>query len=203
MADEKFQKHRFITYLSIGLTLFVCWAGVNYYSIHQESLSTQQNVEMIVEEVDAIEVEQYQMMEEQLVIIEDIQETERISRKSAVRHSSPVGGFLMTVKPPTNVVHSASAPPPTPIEIDTSTERLVELGDKIAEREAIKEELLAELEEETMTLGESFKAMRHITKMDVKNPLVNLLILPLIGWVGKKTIDFGFKRLEEKYHHEA
>jgi hypothetical protein len=200
MSDVKFKKHKFISYLTIGLTLFVCWAGVNYYSIHQESVSTQQNVEMIAEEVDAIEVEQYQMMEEQLVIIEDIQETERISRKSAVRPSSPVGGFLMTVKPPTNVVHSASAPPP---EIDTSTDRLVELGDKIAEREAIKEELLAELEAETMTLGESFKAMRHITKMDVKNPLVNLLILPLIGWVGKKTIDFGFKRLEEKYHHEA
>ena len=68
MADLKFKKHKFISYLTIGLTLFVCWAGVNYYSIHQESLSTQQNVEMIVEEVVAIEVEQYQMMEELFII---------------------------------------------------------------------------------------------------------------------------------------
>ena len=195
MSDVKFKKHKFISYLTIGLTLFVCWAGINYYSISQQEQSTLQNVQMIEEEVVAIQVEQYQLMEEQLVIIEEI--------PTATASRPPRGGSLISRIDPT-IAPVMAAPTPTPMVISPEEERFVELDNEIAEREEIEAELLAELEAEKITLGESFLGLKQISKMDVTNPIVNILILPLVGWFIKRLIDFGFARLEDRYdHHEV
>lgn len=202
MSDLKFKKHKFISYLTVGLTLFVCWAGINYLSIRAESVSAQENVAMIIEEVDTIQEEQYQLMDEQLMLIESIP-------VSAARTEEPSYSIESNDDEPVPVMSPApvaSAPPvyatPTPEVISPEVERYVEIDNEIADREAMKAELLEELEAESMTLGESFQALRQISQIDVNNPIVNFLILGPIGWILKKTIDFGFARLEERFHHE-
>jgi hypothetical protein len=181
MPNKKFNVIKFTTYLITGLFLFSVWAGANYYNyISNAELAQVEknvNVEMIVETVEDIEMEQMELRMEQRVALTPP------PRPNAMV-IPPMSRYDGSDEPTRSVAPSPPAPSPV---VD-------ELQERIDELEAEKAELLTEKKQIVLDIDDLYS----IFKLDVGNPMINIVVLPLLLYVGRRILKILFDRLEAK-----
>ena len=177
----KLKKLRYATYLAIGLTVFCVWAGANYYNytVNQQQAQVQitENVTMIDDTVLDIEMEQHSL--------------ERVQRR--LETPPPSSGITNSL----SRLHSPNAVAPTMAPTVVVNDAL---QDRIDQLEAEKKQLEAEKKEIVIDI----QSFYDIFTFGAGNPMVNIVVLPLLFYVGKRTLGILFDKLEEKYeHHES
>lgn len=171
---KKFSIARFSTYLIMGLSLLGTWGGYNYnnYSYSEEVANTAISEEVVVieESVEAIETEQQVLRQVQHIYSKEDRGNK--SRFSALMEESPVA--------------SAAPAPENPI-VDELESRIEELeNEKIA------------LEESKTSIINEIREFTSIFKLNANNPMINIVVLPLLLYGGKKLLDILFKYLDKK-----
>ena len=214
MPNKKFNTIKFVTYLTVGLILFFGWAGVNYYNYthveYQKSTEIQETTQIIQEEVNEIEMIQEELrMEQRIVSLPPTAAGEVMIEPHAAMEALPemapetsVGGLETHVEEPTASV----APPEEPV-MEALPEEYIEeeayaMDTYYLELEARILELEVEklrLEKEEKELVEDIKGLFDIFTPNIQNPLLNIVILPILAYLFKKMLDFIFRRLEERY----
>ena len=181
---KKFKWAKFFTYLSVGLMLFGGWGYVNYmnYEMSQQEAQVQinENYAMIDEEIDNINMEQTSLRHVQQVYVEP---------------PAPMYAPLMSKSAPSGVVNKSMSRAPANVEPIVDA-----LQDRIDELEVEK----LEYKEEKGRIATEIEGVMTLFKVDIKNPMINIVLLPVFGYGLRRFLKLIFDKLEERFlHHEA
>ena len=181
---KKFKWARFFTYLSVGLMLFGGWGYVNYmnYEVSQQEAQVQinENNVMIDEEIDHINMEQNQLRQVQMVWSEP---------------PAPMYAPLMSKSAPSGAVNKSVSRAPA-----NADPMYNELQERIDELEAEK----IEYKEEKGRIASEIEDVMSLFTVDIKNPMINIVLLPVFGYGLRRFLKLIFDKLEEKFlHHET
>lgn len=72
---------------------------------------------------------------------------------------------------------------------------IVELQSRINKLESEKQRYLSKKN----FINKKIRKNMTLFKMDEKNPIINIVLLPLLAYFFKKIVDLGFRRLEKKF----
>ena len=166
--------------LYIGLVLFtvLSWGGINYFNyninaIQQRHLVTE-NEHFIDQAVDDISRQQLNISETKTLI-------------SLPHKSKSLPSDIVTLMPPTAYEYPSSSQE-SPLQLE------------INELQQEKMEYLTEKKALSTTI---YKQMGIFKGWDVKNPFVNVVILPLLLYLGKKILDLLFMKFSKEIFDEA
>jgi hypothetical protein len=195
---RQIQWAKLFTMLTCGLVLFGGWGYINYshYEEVQQSVIVQveQNSDFIDNTVLDIEVEQK--------VLRQTQEVNRVyQNQSPVSYmmAAPEQSIEVNIGLGGSITSTFTDPPPPPVTTVTPLATNAQLQAKIDRLEAEKNGYL----NDKGTLTKEIEDVMSILKLDTKNPLINFVILPLIGYMGKRTLDMIFKRIEERFSNEV
>jgi len=166
----------------IGFVIFtiLSWGGVNYANYYINHNLTEQtireNVEFIDQAVDDISTEQKNLKETEAVL------------ENLPKGVNPFISEMSTVAPNIDL-KDASQPDNTLVS---------ELRQRINKLEMEKQEYMASKTHIVQTVADRM----NIFKWDIKNPLLNVVILPLVLYFGKRVLDIIFRLISNEIFEE-
>lgn len=186
MKQKRLNIYRIATYIFFVVMVVGAWGSYNYINYlrveHAKEMEIKENVNMIKETVNDINKIQTRLSIEQNEIINEI-----------VSNAPPAASAERTI-PENNHTHYRERRPI--YDPEEGINRINELQDKIDRLEAEK----IQFEQDKYDISKQIQNVFTVFKLNASNPLINVIFLPLVGYFLKKLIDFGFARIEEKYH---
>lgn len=216
---EKFRWTRFFIYLIVGFIILGIWGYTNYINYVQVEQATYAQIKLnnnlIDTAVEDIETKQMELRQVQRAYRDEslamIVEPSRLPASPPIAASPyPIDSdsdsdnvpdtYDKCPNTPLNmVVREDGCPEPssvTPVPVEPIVDKL---QNRIDELEKEKQAYLSEKGH----IAKEIEDVMTLFKIDAKNPFINIVLLPMFAYFFKKLIDFGFKRLEEKFYHET
>ena len=168
-------------YLIAVVVLLVLWGGFNFYNYTTNQqvaqASIQENIEFIDDVVDEISTKQQSL---------------RLVQRTLVDVSN--NHKMASIPSPSPSTSDVSPPTITDLEVLSDNPMVDELQSRIDELEKEKMEYK---NEKSIIITEILDVVK-LMKWDIGNPLINIVMLPLLLYIGKKILDILFKIFDKK-----